>query len=126
MINSFPEYSGNKPKSTRQLDQWHALSVVEAALEPHLPIVDPHHHLYGKAGDADYYELDDLRRDLDQGHRVIGTVYVEAYGSGWRSDGPEALRPVGEVDMIMGITKAPLQTRSGPCHMGAGIVCYAA
>ena len=48
------------------------------------------------------------------GHRVIGTVYVEAYESGWRKTGPEAMRPVGEVELVARLTAAPVQTPHRP------------
>lgn len=104
---------------------WHSASVPENALEPHLPLVDAHHHLYGKAGDTRYYRMQDLSADLCGGHAVIGTVYIEAYESGWRSDGPQALRPVGEVDMIIDATRTELRLPHGPCQIAAGIVAHA-
>jgi predicted TIM-barrel fold metal-dependent hydrolase len=119
------EYRGSQPRNTRELSEWHALSPIADALEPDLPIVDAHHHLFGASTDSHFYRLDDLHRDVDSGHRVIGTVYVEAYSSGWRTTGPEALRPVGEVDMIVGLTGAPLQTRHGSCQVAAAIVSNA-
>lgn len=82
-------YRGSLPKNAAALRIWHDTGPGEAALEPALPIVDPHHHLFGKATDAQYYRRFDLERDLAGGHRIVGTVYVEAYASGWRTSGPE-------------------------------------
>ena len=31
---------------------WHGASLPEDAFEPHLPVLDTHHHLYGQAGDT--------------------------------------------------------------------------
>jgi predicted TIM-barrel fold metal-dependent hydrolase len=87
--------------------------------------VDPHHHLFGEDMDALYYRRAELERDLAGGHRIIGTVYVEAYGSGWRTTGPEHLRPVGEVETIVGKAAGPVRTVSGYCEIAAGIVAYA-
>ena len=78
-----------------------------------------------RSQDPIHYRLEDLQQDIAGGHDVIGTVYVEAYESGWRKTGPEALRPVGEVEMIAGLTRTPLQTPRGPCQVAAGIVSYA-
>lgn len=119
------EFRGNKPRKTAQLTTWHAQNDATAALDPAMPIVDAHHHLYGTAGDADYYRLEDFRHDLDTGHRVIGTVYVEAYESGWRKSGPVALRPVGEVEMITALAAKPLAAKAGDCQLAAAIVCHA-
>ena len=106
-------YCGSFPRTTRDVLAWQAQRPREAALEPELPIVDAHHHLYGTAADANHYRLDDLANDLGQGHRVVGTVYVEAYASGWRQTGPEAMRPVGEVEQIVGLTATPLALPHG-------------
>jgi L-fuconolactonase len=124
-INSSSTYRGSFPKSTRELSDWHARVSGVETLEPELPIVDAHHHLFGSLDDTVHYRLDDLRQDVAAGHRVIGTIYVEAYESGWRKTGPEAMRPVGEVEMIVGLTGAPIQTRHGSCQVAAGIVSHA-
>lgn len=87
-----------------------------------MPIVDAHHHLFGDRQARVHYELDELRRDLSSGHRIIGTVYVEAYGSGWRTDGPDDLRSVGEIEKIVGLTRASVRLASGDCQIAAGIV----
>ena len=49
--------------------------VHEDALEPELPIVDPHHHLWDHPGSR--YMLDEILRDTGSGHRVLMTVFVE-------------------------------------------------
>lgn len=118
------DYKGNQPRSTNELKEWHAKAEVPVAVEPDLPIVDPHHHLFGSSSDRLYYELDDLKTDLDSGHRVIGTVYVEAYDSGWRTTGPVEMRPVGETEKIAKLTERPIKTVKGECHVAAGIVCF--
>lgn len=118
-------YRGSMPKNTEALRSWHGRVQKEAALEPELPIVDPHHHLYGAVGDSHHYRLDDLARDLAGGHRIVKTVYVEAYGSGWHTTGPEHLRPVGEVESILEKTAMPIRTAHGTCEVAAGIVAHA-
>ena len=65
----------------------------EEILDPGLPIVDPHHHLWDRPGWR--YLFDDLLADLASGHNIVATVFVEARAM-YRADGPEALRPVGE------------------------------
>ena len=93
--------------------------VAEEALEPDLPICDPHHHLWDHPTDT--YLLDELRADTGSGHNVVSTVFVECM-SKYRSDGPEALRPVGETEFV-----AAEAARSGPPggSVIAGIVGYA-
>jgi L-fuconolactonase len=109
----------------RALSDWHATAPAVHAVEPDLPIVDCHHHLFGARQDDLHYQLDDLRQDLSSGHKVIGTVYVEAYESGWRTTGPESLRPVGEIEQINALTRSPLLMPHGPCQVAAGIVSHA-
>ncbi len=87
-----------------------------------MPIVDAHHHLFGVATDPLFYRRTDLEQDLSSGHRVMGTVYVEAYGSAWSTDGPVAMRSVGEVEMIVRSSQTPIDTPQGPCQLAAGIV----
>jgi len=115
-------YRGSMPRNAVALQAWHASAETEQALEPELPIVDPHHHLFGTGADPHYYRMQELAHDLTAGHRVIGTVYMEAYQSGWRSTGPESLRSVGEIDMILRVAADPLMTAHGPCQIAAAIV----
>jgi predicted TIM-barrel fold metal-dependent hydrolase len=71
--------------------------VTEDAIEPDLPIIDAHHHLWDRPGFR--YMPPDLLRDIAGGHNVIATVYVEV-GAMHRADGPELLRPAGETEMV--------------------------
>jgi len=79
-------------------DDWLARTP-EEALEPDLPIVDPHHHLWDREG-WDRFLMPELRADTTSGHRIEGTVFVEC-GTGYRSDGPPELRPVGETEFVV-------------------------
>src|SRR5688572_26621047 len=96
--------------------------VLEATIEPGLPICDPHHHLWDRMGSR--YVLDELLSDLEQGHNVVSTVFVECM-SEYRKTGPEALRPVGETDFVERI--ASDAERRGPQtpRVAAGIISYA-
>src|SRR4051812_40714279 len=62
----------------------------EPILEPEIPIVDPHHHLWLRNGHR--YLLDELLADLNTGHNVVATVFEECH-SMYRSDGPPEFRP---------------------------------
>src|SRR5437660_729451 len=72
----------------------------EPILEPGLPIIDPHHHLWQRPGWR--YLLDDLLTDTGSGHNIVATVYMEA-SSMYRDRGPEEMRPVGEVEFANGV-----------------------
>ncbi|MBK5122172.1 amidohydrolase family protein [Burkholderia sp. R-69980] len=118
-------YSGSMPRSTNALQQWHSLSPREAPLEPDLPIVDSHHHLFGSETDHHYYRASDLQQDIAGGHNIVATIYMEGLRSGWKPNGDAHLRPVGEVEMIARESRAPLRTSHGPCYIAAGIVAHA-
>lgn len=101
--------------------QWLA-QVEEPALEPELPICDPHHHLWDRDGSR--YLLDELLADLRTGHNIVSTIYVEC-GSMYRASGPEALRPVGETEFVNGVAAMSASGGYGPARVGAGIVGFA-
>ena len=103
-------------------DDWLARTV-EPALEPVLPICDPHHHLWGfrTTGVAPRYLLDDFLEDLSGGHNVVSTVFVEC-GAMFRADGPEELRPIGETEFANGIAAMSASGLYGPTRIAAGIV----
>jgi len=72
----------------------------EEVLEPELEICDPHHHLWPEpTARFDRYDLDALWADTGAGHRVLDTVFVEC-AAAYRTDGPEAFRPVGETEFV--------------------------
>ena len=89
----------------------------EEALDPALPIVDPHHHLWDRGGG---YLLDELLADTGTGHNVKATVFVQC-GYAYRPSGPEALRPVGETEFVAGVAQEA-ERRKLPIRICAGIV----
>lgn len=94
----------------------------EEVLDPARRIIDPHHHLWDRGGQR--YLLDDITSDLASGHNVIATVYVEAR-SMYRAKGPEAFRPVGEVEFANGAAAMSASGGYGPAAVCAGIVGHA-
>src|SRR5437016_2421252 len=101
---------------------WLALTV-EAPLEPDLPICDPHHHLWDQntARIAPRYLLDEILEDVGAGHNVVSTVFIEC-GAMYRTDGPEALRVVGETEFVNGIAAMSAAGIYGKTRVAAGIV----
>jgi len=83
------------------------------------PIVDPHHHLWDRGGQR--YLIEELAADTGSGHNVIATVYVEAR-SMYRAGGPEAFRPVGEIEFANGAAAMSASGGYGPAASCAGIV----
>jgi len=86
----------------------------ETIIDPAQKICDPHTHLMDNSWAR--YQLDDLLADLNSGHHVVSTIYVET-GGPYRSGGAEALRPVGEVEFVRGL--------AAPQGVMAGIVAFA-
>lgn len=74
------------------------LGMDEEPLDPELPIVDPHHHLWEHP--TRNYMMGELLADTESGHRVEKTVFVEC-GSGYRIDGPESMSFVGETEFVV-------------------------
>ena len=91
----------------------------EEIIDPARPIVDSHHHLWDRDGQR--YLIDEIRSDIASGHNVIATVYVEAR-SMYRARGPEAFRPVGEVEFATGAAAMSASGGYGPAAVCAGIV----
>ena len=100
--------------------------VVEDAVEPELPICDPHHHFWDRDvhPGGDRYLLDELTEDLSWGHNVTHTVFVECR-SMYRAEGPEELRSVGETEFVQGIAAQSASGNYGPTAVAAGIVSNA-
>jgi predicted TIM-barrel fold metal-dependent hydrolase len=93
----------------------------EEILEPQLPIVDPHHHLW----DRGYrYLLDEILTDIGSGHNIQATVFVQC-DSMYRADGDPDLAPVGETEFVNGIAAMSASGNYGLARVCAGIVGFA-
>ena len=95
----------------------------EEIIEPDLPIVDPHHHLVDRP-ETGRYLLPELLADLDNGHNITATVYLE-WLSMYRAQGPAELRPVGEIEFANGVAAMTASGGYGAHQVCAGIVGYA-
>ena len=107
-------------------NDWLALTE-EEALEPDLPICDPHHHFWDMRTERIPYQrylLHELADDVNSGHNVRSTVFVEARAM-YRSSGPEEMRPVGEVEFVQGLAAASESGLYGPTRAAASIVGHA-
>jgi len=109
----------------------------EAILEPDLPIVDPHHHLWDRRSyatpqvsdhpfitaiqPAARYLLDELIADTTSGHNVIATVFVECRAF-YKADGPPELRSLGETEFVNGVAAMSASGSYGDFRACAGIV----
>ncbi|HUO91585.1 MAG TPA: amidohydrolase family protein [Rhizomicrobium sp.] len=114
----------------------------EPILEPDLPIVDPHHHLWDRtapgapqiplpdhpfsriiANNARYL-LPELLKDVQSGHNIVATVFLEC-GAMYRASGPDALRCVGETEFVNGVAAMTASGIYGDVRACAGIVGHA-
>ena len=97
--------------------------VVEETLEPALPICDPHHHLWEFRHDraAHKYLLEEILADVNAGHNVVSTVFIEC-GAMYKTSGPEELRAVGETEFVNGVAAMSESGLYGDCKIAAGIV----
>ncbi|WP_089718675.1 amidohydrolase family protein [Candidatus Entotheonella palauensis] len=102
-------------------DAW-LKTAIEEAIDPGLPICDPHHHLWDYPNSR--YLLDELLRDTGSGHNVVSTVFVECAAM-YRQAGPVAMQPVGETEFVQGIAAQSASGQYGPTQVAAGIVGFA-
>jgi predicted TIM-barrel fold metal-dependent hydrolase len=111
----------------------------EPILEPDLPIVDPHHHLWDRPpavlrmmpplehGFMDIlrnvprYLLDEYLVDLRSGHNVRATVFIECRAM-YRADAPDPFKCVGETEFVNGIAAMSASGLYGDVRIAAGIV----
>src|SRR5207253_2710568 len=90
-------------------------------LEPELPIIDPHHHLWDKPRYT--YLFPDLLADVGSGHKIVATMYEQAREM-YRADGPEELKSLGETEFVNGVAAMSASGKYGPTRCIAGIVGF--
>jgi predicted TIM-barrel fold metal-dependent hydrolase len=117
--------SGNAAASKSGLyadprEDWLA-QYTEDIIDPKRPIVDPHHHLWDRGGLR--YMIEEMSDDIASGHNIVATVYVDCR-SMYRASGPEAFRPVGEVEFANGVAAMAASGGYGPALICAGIVSH--
>ena len=100
---------------------------IETIINPDLPIVDSHHHLWSAShhlfvdGKGHGYDEENFAADLAAGHNVAQTVFVECEAN-YREDGPEYLRPVGEAEFVRGVAERAV--KAGRPGVAAGFVGF--
>lgn len=104
--------AGPQPGTSEWLNQ-----VIETVIEPDLPIVDPHHHLWPN-GTGMGYGLEELKADTTDGHRIINTVFVEC-GAVYDRRSSDPFACVAETAYVAG------EAERDPDHLIAGIVAKA-
>jgi L-fuconolactonase len=99
-------------------EEWLA-AANESAQEPDIAIIDAHHHFYERPG-WNYLDHEYLA-DVSQGHRIVASVHMQAL-TRYRTDGDEALRPVGETEYVQHLAERHV---GGVTKLARGMVAYA-
>ena len=112
-----------------EIDTWLAREEPEEVLEPALPIIDPHHHLWDMRRarlDPDsfrqrLYLCDEISRDITtSGHNVVQTVFAQC-GAFYRADSPAEMRCIGETEFVHGIAAMSRSGIYGETRLCTGI-----
>lgn len=97
-------------------------AAAEDVIEPNLAIVDPHHHLWDFP--TNRYLLPELIADVESGHAVEATVFVECTAF-YNAYAPEEMRFVGETEFVAGVAAMADSGRYGKLRAARGIVSRA-
>jgi L-fuconolactonase len=119
VADSKAEYRGTVIRDDATLAAWLAKRT-EPALEPELPIIDPHHHFWDNPHRGKYF-LPELLTDLGGGHNIVSTVFLECRAM-YRKAGPREMAAVGEVEFVNGIAAMSASGNYGPCRVAEAIV----
>ena len=112
---------------------WLAKAPPEEVIEPDLPIIDTHHHLWrllrgarGETWDVPEYRylLEEYVADCNTGHNIIGSVFLQCHAM-YRATGPVQMKPVGEVEFAAGIAAMSDSGGYGKTKVACGIVGFA-
>ena len=93
--------------------------MTEAIIEPDLPIIDPHHHLWdlrpllpvfpephhpfiAAVARSPYYTFNELHADATSGHNIIATVFMEC-GAFYRAGADDDMKVLGETEYVNGV-----------------------
>ena len=82
------------------------MTLQEEPIDPDIPIVDSHHHLFdeddgllAKICDRSRFLVGEYADYVSDGHNVVASIVVEGH-TRYRADGPERLRVVGETEFL--------------------------
>lgn len=104
-------------------EAWLSKAIPEDVLEPGLPIVDAHLHLWDFAGFR-YFVPEHARDIAVSGHNVVASIYVECFMN-YRTNGPEHLRYVGETEHAMAQAAIADSADYTSSRIAAAVVAYA-
>ena len=112
------------------IDEFQSRAPLEEVIDPGLPIIDAHHHLWDirplKQGPTSLFQqkvylCEEIMRDInDCGHNIVQTVFAQC-GAFYRADGPEEMQVVGETEFVHGIAAMSRSGIYGNTRLCAGI-----
>ena len=109
------------------IESWIGKEAPEEVLEPDLPIIDPHHHLWDLRGRngmgfrQEVYLCEEISNDIAaSGHNIAQTVFAQC-GAFYRADGPEEMRCVGETEFVHGVAAMSRSGIYGSTRLCTGI-----
>ena len=112
------------------LERWLSQETAETVLEPELPIIDPHHHLWDirsatmephASFQQKVYLCEEITNDIQAaGHNIVQTVFAQC-GAFYRADGPDAMKCVGETEFVQGIAAMSRSGIYGTTRLCTGI-----
>jgi len=97
--------------------------LAEDAIDPGLPVIDAHHHLYDHTPGVKYL-FDDMLTDINCGHNILSTVYVQGRAM-QRVDSASNMKPIGETEFANGVAAMSASGIYGSTRVCAGIVGFA-
>ncbi len=113
-----------------RLENWLSKERPESVIEPELPIIDPHHHLwdirsftiepYTSFAQKVYLCEEIVNEISESGHNIVQTVFAQC-GAFYRASGPEAMKCVGETEFVNGIVAMSNSGIYGDLKLCAGI-----
>lgn len=114
----------------RAIDDFLAREKVESVVEPDLPIIDAHHHLWDirknaaepfESFEQKVYLCEEIMNDITRsGHNIVQTVFAQC-GAFYRADGPRELRCVGETEFVQGVAAMSRSGIYGDTRLCTGI-----
>jgi len=117
-------YRGATYRDPASLAAWLAGAPPEPAIEPDLPIIDPHHHVWETPARGRYLFHDFLADVNESGHDIRKTVFAECEAM-YRADGPVELRPVGEVEFVRGVAAMSASGKYGTVRVADRMIGHA-
>lgn len=91
----------------------------EPILEPSLPIIDPHHHIWDRGGET--YLLPHLLADTATGHDIRATVFIQC-ASMYDEAAEPARRSLGETRFMTALAQAAETEKTRACAALVGLV----